>query len=226
LSIIPDEIFTKYSLQAISVGGWVYLEIRKGMYGLKQAGLLVNQLLQHRLAHYGYYPAHHTPGLWLHKKRPIAFTLAVDDFDVKYVGKYNAHHLRNALLCNYEIKSDWGGIFYSGMALKWDCQKRTCDISMPDYITNVLNKLQHDAPKYPQHTPSKYVTPIYGTKTRYVTRDETPLLYAKQCTNIKHITASVLYYARQQKKHRRRKISSWTTLQRILTPLSDITSQT
>jgi hypothetical protein len=46
LSIIPHEIITKYNLQAISVGGWVYLEIRKGMYGLKQAGLLANQLLQ------------------------------------------------------------------------------------------------------------------------------------------------------------------------------------
>jgi hypothetical protein len=40
LSIIPDEIIAKYNLQAISVSGWVYLEIRKGMYGLKQAGIL------------------------------------------------------------------------------------------------------------------------------------------------------------------------------------------
>jgi hypothetical protein len=36
LSIIPDDIISKYNLQAISVGGWVYLEIRKGMYGLKK----------------------------------------------------------------------------------------------------------------------------------------------------------------------------------------------
>jgi hypothetical protein len=28
----------------------------KGMYGLKQAGLLANQLLQTRLAPFGYYP--------------------------------------------------------------------------------------------------------------------------------------------------------------------------
>jgi hypothetical protein len=98
LSIIPDEIFTKYNLRAITVGGWVYLEIRKGMYGLKQAGIVANQLLQQRLDHYGYYPAWHTPGLWLHKTRPIAFTLVVDDFAVKYVGKDNTHRLRNDLL--------------------------------------------------------------------------------------------------------------------------------
>jgi hypothetical protein len=89
-----------------------------------------------------------------------------------------------------------GGAFYSGMTLKWDYQQRTCDISMPDYVTKVLNKFQHDAPKHPQHTPSKYVTPIYGAKRQYATRNETPLLSTKQCTNIQNITGSVLYYAR------------------------------
>jgi hypothetical protein len=142
-SIIPDEIITKYNLQVISVAGWVYLEIRKGIYGMKQAGLLANQLLQQILAPYGYYPAHHTPGLWLHKTRPIAFTLVVDDFEAKYVGKDNAHHLHNALLRSYEITAYWGGAVYSGMSLRWDYQKYTCDISMPGYVTNVLNKFQH-----------------------------------------------------------------------------------
>jgi hypothetical protein len=153
--------------------------------------------LQHIFAHYGYYPARHTPGLLLHKTRPIAFTLVVDDFPVKYVVKDNAHHLQNALLrSNYEITTDWGGTVYSGMALKWDCQKRTCDIYMPGYIKNVLNKFQNDAPKYPQHTPSKYVNPVYGAKIQYATRNETSLLSSKQCTNIQKINGSVLYYTR------------------------------
>jgi hypothetical protein len=56
----PEEIIQKYNLNALAVDGWVYIEIRKGMYGLKQAGLLVNQLLQTRLAPFGYYPARHT----------------------------------------------------------------------------------------------------------------------------------------------------------------------
>jgi hypothetical protein len=38
----------------IVVDGWVYIEIRKGMYGLKQAGLLTKQLPQTRLARFGY----------------------------------------------------------------------------------------------------------------------------------------------------------------------------
>jgi hypothetical protein len=83
LSCFPEEIVEKYNLKALAVDGWVNIEIRKGMYGLKQAGLLANQLLQKRLAPFGYYPARHTPGIWLHKTRSIAFSLIVDDFAVK-----------------------------------------------------------------------------------------------------------------------------------------------
>jgi hypothetical protein len=53
LSRFPEEIIQKYNLSALAVDGWVYIEIRKGMYGLKQAGLLANQLLQTRLAPFG-----------------------------------------------------------------------------------------------------------------------------------------------------------------------------
>jgi hypothetical protein len=61
LSRVPEEIVQKYNLNALAVNGWVYIEIREGMYGLKQAGLLANQLLQTCLAPFGYYPARHTP---------------------------------------------------------------------------------------------------------------------------------------------------------------------
>jgi hypothetical protein len=132
----------------------------------------------------------------LHKTRPVSFTLIVDDFAFKYVGQENAHHLRNALLRHYEITTDWEAKVYSGMTLKWDYQQRTCDISMPGYVSNVLNKFQHATPTQPQDTPSKYITPSYGAKTQYATKDETPPLSTKQCTNIQKIRGSVLYYAR------------------------------
>jgi hypothetical protein len=61
LSHFPEEIVQKYNLHALAVYVWVYIEILKGMYGLRQAGLLDNQLLQTRLAPFGYYPARHTP---------------------------------------------------------------------------------------------------------------------------------------------------------------------
>jgi hypothetical protein len=62
-SRFPEELVEKYNIKALAVDGWVYIEIRKGMHGLKQAGLLTNQLLQKRLAPFGYYPSRHTPGL-------------------------------------------------------------------------------------------------------------------------------------------------------------------
>jgi hypothetical protein len=46
LSRFPEEIIQKYNLNALAVEGRVYIETRKGMYCLKQAGLLANQLLQ------------------------------------------------------------------------------------------------------------------------------------------------------------------------------------
>jgi hypothetical protein len=65
------------------------------------------------------------------------------------------------------------------------------------YVSTVLIKFQHDSPKHPQHTPSWYVTPVYGAKTQYATKDETPPLTAKQCLTIQKVTGSVLYYARE-----------------------------
>jgi hypothetical protein len=212
LSRFPEEIIQKYNLNALTVNSWVYIEIRKGMYGLKQAGLLASQLLQTRLAPFGYYPARHTPGIWLHKAWSISLTLVVDDFTVKYVGKQHAEHLRNALLQTYELTTDWTATVYSSMILKWDYNKRTCDISMPGYVSNVLSKFQHDSPKHPQHTPSWYVTPVYCAKTQYATRDETPSLIAQQCLTIQKVTGSVLYYAR-------------TVHATVLMPLNDISTE-
>jgi hypothetical protein len=108
------------------------------------------------------------------KTRPIAFSLIVDDFAVKYVGKHHTDHLINALLQSYDHTTDWEGKVYSGMSLKWDHKNRTCDIYMPGYVSNVLIKLQHESPKHLQHTPSRYVTPVYGAKTQYAMQDETP----------------------------------------------------
>jgi hypothetical protein len=197
LSRFPEEKVQKNNLNALTVDGWIYIEIRKGMYSLKQAGLLANQFLQTRLAAFGYYPARHTPGLWLHKTRSISFTLVVDDFTVRYVGKQHAEHLRNSVLRAYELTTDWTAMVYSGMTLKWYFKNRTCDISMPGYVSNVLSKFQHDAPTHPQHTPSWYITPVYSANTQYDTTDETPPLTAQQCLTIQKVTGSVLYYARE-----------------------------
>jgi hypothetical protein len=67
---------------------------------------------------------------------------------------------------------------------------------MPGYVSIFLSKFQHDAREHPQHTQSRYVTPVYGAKTQYTTKYGTPPLTAKQCLIIQKVTGSVLYYAR------------------------------
>jgi hypothetical protein len=131
------------------------------MYGLNQAGLLANRLLQTRLAAFGYCPAWHTPGLWLHKTRPISLTLVVDDFAVKYIDKHHAEHLRNAFLRTYDLTADWTVTVYSSMTLKWEYNNRMCDISMPGYVSNVLSRFQMTPPSIhsiPRHGMSRRST--------------------------------------------------------------------
>jgi hypothetical protein len=90
LSYLPQEIINEFGLLELAHYGRVYIEIQKGMYGLLQAGILVNELLQRGLALDGYRPTEHTHGLWKHKTRPVWFSLVVDDFGIKYIGHNNA----------------------------------------------------------------------------------------------------------------------------------------
>ena len=71
---IPDDIVEQYKFREIATNGWIYMEIRKGMPGLKQAGKVANDRLITHLAKYGYAPCKRTPVLWKHKSRPITFT--------------------------------------------------------------------------------------------------------------------------------------------------------
>ena len=91
ISKIPQEIIDEYNLMnLIEPDSYVYIEIRRAMYGLRQSGRLANNALEKVLGAQGYYPSKYTPGLYLHKTRPISFTLVVDDFGVKYVNKEDA----------------------------------------------------------------------------------------------------------------------------------------
>ena len=51
------------------------------MYGLPQAGILAQELLEKRLNEHGYSQNKAVLGLWTHKTQPISFTLVVDDLE-------------------------------------------------------------------------------------------------------------------------------------------------
>ena len=144
---IPQEIIAHYKLRDIVHNGKVYMEIRRGMYGLPQAGILAKKQLIHFLGSYGYAPVCHTPGLWHHTWRPISFCLIVDDFSVKYIGKEHSDHLIQCLHNHYqEVNINWDGKRFCGVHLDWDYDKRTCSLSMPGYVTNAL----HNNPTRPK----------------------------------------------------------------------------
>ena len=107
------------------------------MYGL-QAGILAQQLLEQQLNEHGYLQSRAVPGLWTHKTRPITFTLVVNDFGVKYVGKEHGMHSISILEKHYEISEDWSGSKYIGITFDWDYHNRRAHLSMPWYITKAL----------------------------------------------------------------------------------------
>ncbi len=110
LSDIPDEVINEYKLRdKTTKNGSIYIRAKRGMYGLPQAGLLATKLLKKGLNKHGYQQSKLVPGLWKHNTRPIQFTLAVDDFVVKYVGKEHVQHLKNALKEHYKLTCNWTG---------------------------------------------------------------------------------------------------------------------
>ena len=78
----------------------------KGMYGLPQVDILAQDLLEQRLNKHGYHQSPITPGLWQHDYWPISFTLCVDNFGIKYVGREHAKHLAAILSEHYKCSHD------------------------------------------------------------------------------------------------------------------------
>jgi hypothetical protein len=155
----------EYKLESLVHNGFVMVELRKGIYGLPQAGLLANLQLKKHLADNDYHPVTHTAGLYKHKTRPVTFSLCVDDFGVQYVGKEHAQHLEQVSRQKYRITSDWTGSLYVGLTLQWNYKASTVDLSMPGYVAKALERFQHPTPTRPQHSPHDWQAPQYGTKT-------------------------------------------------------------
>ena len=174
LSDLPEDFAQHYNLaDKVTKDGYVYIEVRKGMYGLPQAGLLAQQLLEKRLNKNGYHQSKLTPGLWTHAWRPITFTLCVDDFGVKYVGKEHADHLMAILKEDYAISHEWEGRRYLGMNLDWDYTKHEVHVSMLDYIGEAIKRFHHARPKKPQDQPYPHLKPKYGAKVQYTEDNDT-----------------------------------------------------
>jgi len=214
LSDIPQEVIDEYKLmEKATPDGHVYVEIRQGMYGLPQAGLLAQELLEKRLNQHGYHQSQIVHGLWTHEWRPIAFSLVVDDFGVKYEGKEHAEHLMSVLKEHYTVTEDWEGSKYIGITLDWDYEGQKVHLSLPGYNAKALKRFHHEPPTKRQDSPYPHTPPKYGAKQQYAEGpDDSPPLDKADKTFIQQVTGTFLFSGRAVDSP-------------LLTPLSAIASQ-
>eukprot|EP00804_Cyclotella_cryptica_P008989 CCRYP_003095-RA/>CCRYP_003095-RA protein AED:0.22 eAED:0.22 QI:0/0/0/1/1/1/7/0/754 len=173
---IPEEIIRNL----MEPDECVYIMIVLGMYGLPHAGLIANKLLEKRLNKHGYHQSKLVPGLWKHKWGPIWFTLVVDNFGVKYVGKEHSLHLKSVLESYYPLSTDWTGNRYIRICLDWNYNNRKVHLSMPGYKAKALKQFQHKMPSEPQHSPFPTKPGKYGAKKQYATQESTASPFDKK----------------------------------------------
>ena len=76
--------------------GYIYMRIKQGMYGLKQAAILAYEQLVKHLKNHGYYPVVGTNSIFSHKKREKVLSLCIWFWD-KYHSKDDADRILNTL---------------------------------------------------------------------------------------------------------------------------------
>ena len=136
--------------------------------------------------------------LWRHKRRPIQFSLIVDDFGVKHVGKEHAQHLIACLRKHYtKVAVDWIGSLYAGINLNWNYEERWVDSSMQGYVAKLRQRFNHKAPSKPVHSPYKAPKRVYGKDAQNaIPEDDTPELDDEKVNLIQQIVGVCMYYGR------------------------------
>ena len=80
----PQDIVHQYNLNHLVVAyGYIYMDIRNIIKGLKQAGRLASNHLTKNLTINGYILVPHTPYFWRHHTSDLVFSLVVDNFVIK-----------------------------------------------------------------------------------------------------------------------------------------------
>ena len=189
-------MFEQYNLKyRVAPDSYVYMEIRKGMPGLNQAGRLASNRLTKNLARNGYAPVPHTPSLWRHHTSDLVFSLVVNDFVIKYTRKADADHLLKSLWEDYEITEDWTGEKYLGLTLKWDYVNKNVSVSMPGYVKAALLKFQREATNETQDALHRWNQPTYGAKTQYADTDKADIVDVKSTLYVQQVCGIFLYYS-------------------------------
>jgi hypothetical protein len=185
LALFPQWTIQQYDLNTHAQNGYVYLEMRRPVWGLPLAGNLANKLLKKRLMPHGYYECANTPGLWKHKMHQISFMLAIDNFCIKYVKQHDVDHLIRCIKQTYEVTEDWSGNLYCRIKLFRDYNVPTLDISMLGNIKKLLLKYKYCMPTWPQYCPYSPSPKQYSAKAQApLPVDISPKLYPDKIKEI------------------------------------------
>ena len=102
------DIREKYNIdELITDNGYVYWQIKKVIYGLKQAARLAYDTLVTNLKKEVYIPDKCCSNIWNHETRQTEFYQCVDDFGVTYFSRADADYLIQTSQKNYIINVDW-----------------------------------------------------------------------------------------------------------------------
>jgi hypothetical protein len=152
--------------------------------------------LAKRLREHGYNQSKTMPGLWTHEWLPITFSLAIDNFEVKYIGEEHAQHLRQAVQKNYTCLFKKEGERYCRLTIKWDYAGKKVHLLMPTYVEKELKQFQHLPPIVPQDQPHQHVKKMYGEKVQHANPPNTsPSLDKAGKKFIQEVTGVFLYLA-------------------------------
>ena len=106
--VFQDNIKLRHYLKEKVSRDFIYVRIKQGMYGLKQAAILTYKQLVKHLKTSGYYPVTGTNEIFTHKTRK-KFYLCVYIFWDKYHSTYDADHILNVLKEKHDMINDGEG---------------------------------------------------------------------------------------------------------------------
>ena len=195
MHMIPPQIIQRYNLNPKHKNA--YVRIKKGMYGLAQAGRLAQDRLKNHLQQYGYTEAAHTPCLFVHATLDTKFVLIVDDFGIKFTSESNKQHLLECLRKLYIITIDPLGEEYVGLHIKYDRQEPSIQISLPGSVLNYLRRYNFTTRKKPTLFPMVQVPRTFGQHViAPIPPDTSPILSVTRIKRLQSIIGSFLHYAR------------------------------
>ena len=197
LRFLPDEVLDELNLRQFISRECVLFEITKGMYGLPQAGRIAQERLIGHLAKHGYEQSPLVPCIFRHATRTTAFSLTVDDFGIKFRKREDLEHFIAIMEELYELKVDWTGGQYLGIAIQFSDDRNAVSLSIPGYIAKAIERFSPNLKKG-SRSPAVYVPPKLGAQAQIIEadNDDGPVLPASDIKLLQEIIGVLLYYAR------------------------------